>query len=596
MDDIKQPSLTKKDFLVSFGVIKRVLRPHLKTMLGLGALTILAALADAFIPLLAGRIFDNIIAIGQDPQTALASIFMLIGIWVALQLIADTSNWRINVTNQELGTALMGEYDAKAAARLLKMPIAFHKEHKQGDLSERVQRAARFINLLVSDILVHTVPQLLTVLFVFVVTFLINPILAAVLVVAVLLYIAILLKAIPGLAILQRKINKAYNEAWGDFHESLGNVREIKLATSEEREEKNLFHKFVGVAARVYSKYYKKSYRLNAAQRYLITATRMAIFVISIFLVRDGIITPGELVAFNGYAAMMFGPFVTLGRNWQSVQNGVISMRQSEELLDSPQEVYQPEDAVSLQDIAGQVVFKEVTFGYEDGQTVLNNISFTAEPGQTVALVGESGVGKTTLIDLLLGFYKPEEGTITIDGRDLNTLDLRAYRKKIGVVPQEVTLFNDRIDKNIKYGSFDASMADVKEAAKKAHADEFIATFPKKYKQLVGWRGIKLSTGQKQRVAIARAILQDPSILILDEPTSALDAKSEKYLQESLGTLMEGRTTFVIAHRLSTVRRADQILVLDGGAIVERGTHEELVSKEDGLYRRLYELQIGLHE
>ncbi len=227
---------------------------------------------------------------------------------------------------------------------------------------------------------------------------------------------------------------------------------------------------------------------------------------------------------------------------------------------------------------------------------MLKNINFQVNPGEVIALVGESGVGKSTLIDLLSGYNFARTGQVLIDSVNIKRLDLKKLRGQIAVVPQEVVLFSDTIETNIKYGNFDASRKEVEEAAKLAHALDFINRMPKKWKQIVGERGYKLSVGEKQRVAIARAILRDPKILILDEPTSALDAKSEKIIQESLEELMKNRTTFIIAHRLSTVRRADKILVFKDGEIVETGQHDELLKIENGVYRHLYELQIGLHQ
>lgn len=323
--------------------------------------------------------------------------------------------------------------------------------------------------------------------------------------------------------------------------------------------------------------------------------TQLAIFILSIIFIQRGEMTIGELVMFNGYAFMLFGPFVRIGRNWQVIQNGLITLGRAEKILVHPSEIYTPKNAVILSDIKGQVVFRNVSFAYQKKQSkVLDNISFDIKPGEVVALVGESGVGKSTLVDLISGYYYPTSGKILIDGHNLKNLDLKFLRSKIGVVSQEVVLFNDTIKTNIRYGKFSISDKKVIEASKKAYADEFIQLFPKKYEQIVGERGIKLSVGQKQRVAIARAILRDPRILILDEPTSALDAKSEKFIQESLKELMRNRTTFIIAHRLSTVRKANRIFVLDKGRIVEEGKHEELIKIPNGVYRQLYELQIGL--
>lgn len=224
--------------------------------------------------------------------------------------------------------------------------------------------------------------------------------------------------------------------------------------------------------------------------------------------------------------------------------------------------------------------------------SVLKDVSFKVE----IALVGESGVGKSTLIELLAGYYFANKGEVIIDGVNIKRIGLKLLCRQIATVPQEVVLFNDTIKHNISYGNFDASDEQVEIASIKAHAYDFIMKFPNKWKQMVGERGVKLSVGQKQRVAIARAILRNPKILILDEPTSALDAGSENIISQSLEELMRGKTTFIIAHRLSTVKKADKILVFQGGTIIESGTHSELIKIKDGEYRRLYELQIGLKD
>ena len=249
-----------------------------------------------------------------------------------------------------------------------------------------------------------------------------------------------------------------------------------------------------------------------------------------------------------------------------------------------------------LGELKGRVTFKDVHFTYSAGQPeVLTGIDLDIQPGQVVAMVGESGVGKSTSVHLISGYYFPTTGSVEVDGIDTRRLDLTELRQQIGVVPQEVALFNDSIMANIRYGTFGASDEAVRAAAAEAHMDGFIATLPEGYDTLVGERGIKLSVGQKQRVAIARAILRDPRILILDEPTSALDAETERVVTGALERLMKGRTTFIIAHRLSTVRSADVILVFQKGRIAERGTHAELIQIPDGIYRKLYEYQIGLH-
>ena len=294
---------------------------------------------------------------------------------------------------------------------------------------------------------------------------------------------------------------------------------------------------------------------------------------------------------------MFFGPFVQLGYSWQTIQNGLTSAGQVERIFREPTERYHPSETFNAPKGEGHVVFKSVSFGYEEGQPlVLKDVSFEARPGTVVALVGESGAGKSTIGGLISGYYYPNAGDVSMDNLSTREWDLTALRSRIAVVPQEVALFNESIEVNIKYGTFDASRAAVEKVAREAHVDEFITALPKGYDTLVGERGIKLSVGQKQRVAIARAMLRDPKILILDEPTSALDAQTERYITASLDELMKGRTTFIIAHRLSTVRKADLILVLKDGVIAERGTHKELLAMEGGVYRSLYDLHVGLHE
>ncbi|MFA7385999.1 MAG: ATP-binding cassette domain-containing protein, partial [Candidatus Paceibacterota bacterium] len=243
-----------------------------------------------------------------------------------------------------------------------------------------------------------------------------------------------------------------------------------------------------------------------------------------------------------------------------------------------------------IKELKGKVEYKNVFFSYSERKNVLKNISFSTLPGQKVALVGGSGEGKTTMVDLLSLYFVPKKGKILIDGIDTKHLNLNFLRKIIAYVPQDIVLFNDSIKNNILYGNPEATKEELLRAARAANISHFIETLPRKYNTIVGERGIKLSTGQKQRLAIARAIIRNPKILILDEATSSLDVKSEKLIQEALENLIKNKTTFIIAHRLSTVRKADKILVIEKGEIVEEGTHDELI-KRKGMYYNLYQLQ-----
>ena len=574
--------------------IIKYLRPHRRILFLLVVFGLLNAAAQAFVPLIAGKIFDAIIKIAQNPWVALTPVFTLIGIWLALQLASNAVSWWTGYHNDRLGTVVYSEYAANSFGRLLDMPFSFHTTRKQGDVSDRISRAANWIDNITANVLLTLLPSFLSILVALVITYFINVKLTLVLLAAIVIYVIILWQSIPSLSSLQQKSNSAWNRAYGDVHDTLNNLKEVKQATMERFEKQKLRKNFIDRAAEFWVEMNTIFQRLTFAQKMLVTLTQVVIFGLSVLFVQNGAITPGELVAFNGYAAMILGPFVILGQNWQTIQSGLVAIVRAENMLAVPTEVYAPKNAVAPKKLVGDVVFENVSFTYPQGKPVLGGISFHAKPGERIALVGESGVGKTTIIDLLTAFYFPQKGKIFIDGTDVHRMDLTAYRGRIGVVPQEPALFNDTVENNIRYGNPEKSRAEMIRASKEAHAHEFIELFPKKYKQVVGWRGIKLSVGQKQRIALARAFLRDPDILILDEPTSALDAKSEHFIKNSLEKLMEGRTTFIIAHRLSTVREADTILVFKNGKIVEEGTHAELVKIPNGVYRSLHEFQVGL--
>ena len=321
-------------------------------------------------------------------------------------------------------------------------------------------------------------------------------------------------------------------------------------------------------------------------------ATQSALFVASVYFIEQGIITLVNLGA-ERLCAHVFRPLCRPGTQLADHTERPYAAAQAERVFLERQEVYAPEGAVSFAPLKGSVKFENVSFQYGNGQPeILKDVSFAVKSGEIVALVGESGVGKSTIVSLISGYYFPSRGAVYVDDADTREFNLTSLRKQIAVVPQEIALFNDTIKENIRYGTFQAGERDIKDAAQKAHIDEFIETLPLQYETVVGERGVKLSVGQKQRVAIARAVLRDPRILILDEPTSALDSRTERYITESLEELMQGRTTFIIAHRLSTVRKADRILVFDKGRLVEEGTHAELMKINGGIYCGLYEHQI----
>ena len=309
------------------------------------------------------------------------------------------------------------------------------------------------------------------------------------------------------------------------------------------------------------------------------------------YQVMQGATTPGELAAFFLYALIIAGPIGTFIRLYTQIQEASGAISRVYEILDTQPIIQNPKNPLQLRNLTGGIKFENVSFGYRDTAEVIHNVSFDVLPGQTAALVGPSGAGKSTLIKLLLRFFDPSSGIIRLDEYDIRNLDRESFLSQIALVPQETLLFGGTVRENILYGKLDATEAELEGAAQKANAHEFIMSMEKGYDTVVGEKGAKLSGGERQRIAIARAILKDPKILVLDEATSSLDNRSESLIQDALEALMASRTTFIVAHRLSTVHKADKIIVLDKGSIVEAGQHEDLIENK-GLYHNLYTLKM----
>jgi ATP-binding cassette subfamily B multidrug efflux pump len=375
------------------------------------------------------------------------------------------------------------------------------------------------------------------------------------------------------------------------LQENLAGVRVVKAFVREDYETKR------------YEAANREFYELNIQVNRLLSLAFPSIFGISNVAtllvywlggnqVISGNLTVGQLVAFTNYVMIAFFPVMMIGILVSFLSSAAASAERVFEILDVRSEVVEKPDAIPLPPISGRVAFENVTFRYyESGEPVLKNVSFVAEPGQTIALLGATGSGKSTIINLIPRFYDVSEGRVTIDGYDVRDVTLESLRAQIGIVLQESTLFEDTIRENIAFGRPDASLEEIIEAAKAAEAHDFIMSFPDGYETHVGERGVTLSGGQKQRIAIARALLMNPKILILDDATSSVDLATEYRIQKALQRLMKGRTSFVIAQRIATVLNADQILVLDKGEIVARGTHEELLESSE-IYAQIYSSQL----
>ncbi|MEK7628291.1 MAG: ABC transporter ATP-binding protein [Patescibacteria group bacterium] len=593
-DEEKKKNL--HDLLGALGVVWRRMLFYKKAALTVFFLAGISALGNGAVPYIVGRFADSLIDAITDANSYDDSFLILAG-WLLVAAFTAVVDWQINVRARTMENNIATNGIAQSFSTLLLLPISFHKGNMAGETGNKISRAIHYMAQIVSNVILGIGPAILSMVVGLVFAMYIQPTLALVIVFGMFCYGAISAWSVMPLADFQKKDHKAWNEAYGHAYDAVGNAHAVKQASGEKAASRKIYIEFIEKVLPLSLKPELIWARISFFQRSAVVLTQFSVFLLSIRFVALGEITVGDLIALNGYAAMVFAPLAQLASQWNVIQNGLTAIVGAEEILSIPPERYELEAGMEEPaEWRGEIVFQNVSFIYpETTRTVLDGVSFSIQDGETVAFVGESGVGKTTITELISGYYYPTTGSILMSGVSTTKLPLRPLRERIAVVAQEPVLFNDTILTNIRFGRPDATDEEVVSAAKQAHAHDFIDSFEKKYDQLVGERGVKLSVGQKQRVSIARAILRNPRILILDEPTSALDAKTESLISESLEKLMQGRTTIIIAHRLSTVRKADNIIVFDGGKVVEQGKHLDLIKNENGVYRRLYEYQIGLH-
>jgi ATP-binding cassette subfamily B protein len=497
-----------------------------------------------------------------------------------------TDNLR-NALFEKVGQSAVRRLAGQVFRHVHDLSLRFHLERRTGSLTKIVERGTKSIDMMLYFLLFNIAPtaiELTAICVIFFVKFgagLVGATLAM-----VVIYIAFTRRVTDWRAQLQRQMNEVDNKAIGRAVDSLLNYETVKYFGAEEREAAR-YDEAVGAFTSAAVRNETSLAWLNIGQSLITNLMMAGAMIFTVWGWSHGRFTAGDVVLVNSLLMQLFRPLDMLGWVYRTIRQGLIDMEAMFSLIDTPAEITDAPDAKPLKVTGGHVRFEDVHFGYEPSREILKGLSFDAPPGTRLAIVGPSGAGKSTIARLLYRFYDPTAGRICIDGQDIAQVTQASLRDAIGIVPQDTVLFNDTIGYNIGYGAEQAGQREIEAAAKGAAIDRFIAVLPEKYESMVGERGLKLSGGEKQRVAIARTLIKNPPILILDEATSALDSRTEEEILATLDRLARNRTTITIAHRLSTVVNSDLILVLDGGAVAESGTHEQLLDL-GGLYADMW--------
>ena len=563
------------------------IRPR-RWLLALGfILMAINRLAGLVLPASSKYVIDDVI--GRHNLNLLLPIVTIV---IGATLVQGATDYALTQLLSKEAWRLITELRVRLQRHIGRLPIAYYDATKTGALVSRIMNDVEGLRNLIGTGLVQFVGGVLTAVLAFVILLRISALMTGVAAAILLIFGVLMRYAFKFIRPIFRARPKINAEVTGRLTESLSGVRVVKGYHAEEREA----GVFADGVKRLLDNVLKT---LTATSLMSLSATTLLGLVSALIMllgarrIVGGAMTLGSLAEFTIFLGMLVAPVGQVVNIGTQLTEAIAGLERMREVLAERPEDEDPSRNQEVRKIGGEVEFEDVSFAYEPGKPVLNHVSFLSLPGTVTALVGPSGAGKSTLIGLVAAFYVPTEGTVRVDGVDLRTARLDSYRKQLGVVLQDTFLFDGTIRENVAFSRPDASEAQILAACRIARVDEFAERFELKYDTVVGERGVKLSGGQKQRVSIARAILADPRILILDEATSSLDSESEALIQEGLAYLMEGRTTFVIAHRLSTVRRADQILVIENGRIIERGTHETLYAL-GGRYWELYTRQHGI--
>ena len=575
----------KKDKNGLFRRFVRYYKPHKKLFIIDMVCAFIISVFNLVYPFVTKEIINNYV-----PHKMLDMLLVGTFCLLAFYIIKAFLNFVLQYWGHLVGVRMQADMRSQLFEHLQKLPFSYFDNNKTGVIMSRMTN-----DLFEISELAHHGPEDLflsavTIVGAFIVLCFINPYLA-------LITFAFIPFIVIYVALMRKRMSKAFSEMRvvqgeinADIESAVSGVR-VSRAYGASAHEREKFERGNASFVKAKSKQYRVMGEFFSSATFFLDLLYFVVLLAGGLFFYYGQIDAGEFTAFVLYISTLIAPIRTLANIYEQIQNGATGFKRFCEIMDIPPEE-EAKNAIEAGTLKGEIVFDNVTFGYEaeDGKAVVRNFSMTVPAGKTIALVGPSGGGKTTICHLIPRFYEIDDGRITVDGYDIRDLSRRSLRNNIGLVQQDVFLFNGTIKENISYGNFDASDEEIIEAAKKANIHDYVSELPEGYETCVGERGVKLSGGQKQRISIARAFLKNPPILILDEATSALDNATEMLIQDSLNKLSEGRTTIVVAHRLSTVKNADEIIVVTKNGVEERGTHDELLNK-GGIYKNLYDYQ-----
>ncbi len=561
------------------------LKPYLSRMVLAGLLVMGVAAINLALLRLAGTLWD-IITVQHDQSRMTDMITVFLGL-VILQGLCSMGHSYLTAW---ISQRIIADFRRHLFAHLHTLSVSFFARRRTGELLSRLMNDVTVIQSVVTETPIDSAKQLVT--FIGGITFLLMMNWRLCLLILVLLPLLVLVAKVFGrrLKSLSTSIQDHTAAMSTLIEEVISGIRIVKSFVQTQREETRFAAQVEQTLALTMSKAGVMAVFIPVISLLTFSAAAAVLWYGGRQVI-DGSVSPGDLFAFVLFAGILIGPFSSAARVFAQIREAQGATQRVFEILDTGAEVSDSPTATTLSPVSGHIRAEHIGFAYDPRQPVLIDVSFEAKPGELVAIVGPTGAGKTTVMNLLHRFYDPTEGHITIDGHELRQVTMDSWYRQIALVPQETILFGGTILDNIRYGDEKATQKEVVAASRAAHAHDFIMSFPDQYQTIVGEKGINVSGGQRQRIAIARAIVKNPRILLLDEATSALDSESERLVQEALEQLMKGRTTFVIAHRLTTIQRADRILVLNKGRLVETGTHAELIDRK-GLYQYLYTLRL----